>query len=87
MPWVSRAARAPGKALHVALAIWHQKSLRRGGIVTINLSGLEEFGLSRDAARRGLQALEQEGLVSVHRVQGRKASVTVLPLDMEERNR
>jgi hypothetical protein len=78
LEWLSRAANAPGKALHVAVAIWHRRFLTKSLTVDLNLSRLSTFGLTRDAARRGLQALEEEGLVVAQRVQGRKAQVTIV---------
>lgn len=80
--WLTGAGRLPGKALHVGLAIWHRAGLNCGATVSISLSGLmRELGVQRDAGRRGLQALEDAGLVKVERHAGRKPVVTILSPD------
>jgi hypothetical protein len=78
MAWLERAAQLPGKALHVALALWFNAGLKNQACVRISLSGLQRLGALRDSARRGLAALEQAGLVSVKRHVGRKPIVTIL---------
>jgi hypothetical protein len=75
--WFRRAAKSPGKALHVAVAIWRFAGLRRSAEVRLNLSRLMEMGVTRDSARRGLRALETAGLVSVQRHPGRKPIITL----------
>lgn len=75
--WLQAAARAPGKALHVGNVLWFFAGMS-GPRVALNLSRLADLGLSRDAARRGLAALERAKLVSVLRHPGRKPVVTIL---------
>jgi predicted ArsR family transcriptional regulator len=66
--------------LAVALAVWFEAGLRKSNRVALSLSGLgAELGVRRDAARRGLAALEEAGLVGVERQAGRKPVVTILP--------
>ena len=78
-PWLARAARQPGKALQVALALWLWAGITKCGVVALSLSRLDaDVGVSRDAGRRGLEALEAAGLVSVERHAGRKPVVTLL---------
>ena len=77
--WIGRAARLPGQSLHVGLALWFQAGLEKTDRVTLSLGGLEAtLGVKRDAARRGLAALEEAHLVSVERYPGRKPVVTIL---------
>src|SRR5262249_2862800 len=77
--WLKSAARLPGHALQVALAVWQKAGMRRNATVPLSLSQLEEeLGVKRDAARRGLEALEGAKLVKVERRLGRKSLVTLL---------
>lgn len=78
LAWLTRAAALPGKALAVGIAIWHRVGLKRTRMVRLSLSSVEKlFGVQRDAARRGLAALEKAGLVSVQRRPGCAPQVTV----------
>jgi hypothetical protein len=76
--WLTLAARQPGKALQVALALWHLAGMKGTQGVALNLSRLESLGVSRHAASRGLKALVAAGLAHVDARQGRKALVTLL---------
>jgi len=76
--WLEGAAQQPGRALHVAVAIWQLAGMRRSRCVALNLSRLGSLGVTRYAASRGLKALEAVGLVQVNRQRGRKAVVTIL---------
>ena len=77
-PWLHRAAVLPGRALHVALAVWYLAGIEKRGHVKITWRVLDRFGVSPDAGRRGLLALERAGLVSVDRHRGRCPVVTIL---------
>ena len=79
--WLSAAARLPGRALHVALSIRFWAGIKKTDRIAVSVSGLSELGLNRHAAYRGLQALEEAGLVSVVRHQGRKPWVTIIEID------
>jgi hypothetical protein len=77
--WLSLAASQPGKALHVALALWFWAGMKRSRQVTLSMSWLRAtLGVDRHSGYRGLAALEVIGLVSVVRHQGRKPIVTLL---------
>jgi hypothetical protein len=79
--WLARAARLPGKALHVGVAVWRLAGMKKAATVSLSLSGLrDEVGVERDAARRGLEALEKAALVHVERHTGRCPRVTLLPV-------
>jgi hypothetical protein len=76
---LTSAARLPGQAFKVGVVLWHLAGLKRKPTVALSLSSLnEEMGILRDAARRGLSALEEAGLLSVERHAGRKPIVTIL---------
>jgi hypothetical protein len=76
--WVGRAAALPGKALHVALAVWLAASLGRGRVAKLTGKGLARFGVRPDAGRRALATLQTAGLVKVDRGAGRCPVVTII---------
>jgi hypothetical protein len=76
--WLHQAAKLPGHALHVALAAWYLAGVERGHQVKLTWGVFDRFGVSPDAGRRGLVALERAGLVSVDRHPGRCPVVEIL---------
>ena len=76
--WVIIAARQPGRALHVALALWFTAGIKGTRTVALSRDLLASLGLDRHAAYRGLNALEKCGLVSLVRAPGRHPVVTIL---------
>jgi DNA-binding MarR family transcriptional regulator len=76
---IAQAARLPGKALAVYLAVRHECDLKRRSTVTLPASLLHEFGVHRDAKARALRELEKAGLVRVERKAGRAARITLMP--------
>lgn len=81
----------PGKALHVAVRLWFGAGLGSTRTLAVSMTSLQEAGVSRFAAARGLHALERAGLVSVERHVGRKPIVTLLgtpvrPVDVDARH-
>lgn len=77
LPWLSRAALLPGKALHVALALWFLSGLTKSRTVRLSKSTLEYFGVKRQASYRSLKALEGVGLIACSRSPGRCPIVTL----------
>jgi hypothetical protein len=77
--WWVRAARLPGRALHVASALWYLVGTSGGTMAThvFGLADWAELGLTRQSAGRGLRRLETAGLVTVARRCGGKADVTL----------
>ncbi len=59
------AARLPGKALALYLAIRHRADLRRAPDVTLPANYLAAWGIDKDAKRRSLVTLEAAGLIRV----------------------
>jgi len=72
---IAAAARLPGQALALFLAIHHQTDLTGKPIVNLPAKLLVDLGVSRDAKARGLKALEQAGLVHVSRSRGKAARI------------
>jgi hypothetical protein len=77
-PWLLRAMVLPGKALHVALLLWQEAGCRKKATVRFRLAGTAEMGMHPDTAKRGLRALEEDGLVSVMHHPGSALEVTLL---------
>jgi DNA-binding transcriptional ArsR family regulator len=75
LPDIATAARLPGHALALFLAVHHQTALTGKPVVTLPARLLAELGVSRGAKSRGLQVLEKAGLVTVARSRGRAAKV------------
>jgi hypothetical protein len=76
-PWLEQAARLPGKALALSLALWREAGYRRRRTVRLCLARVE-LGVSEQAARRALRSLRTAGLVTVRREPGRGLEVTLL---------
>jgi hypothetical protein len=82
---VTTAAGCPGKALAVALAVWYRAGRKKCARVKLSLATLDkQMGIKRDAARRGLAALERAGLVTVERRVGARPQVTLLQPPLAE---
>ncbi len=75
--WLARAAALSYRALRVSLAVWYLVGMKRNRAVTPTWDTWRRFGLSPDAGRRGLAALERAGLVAVDRHPGRCPVVTI----------
>ena len=77
MKWLNAAACLPGKALHVAICIWHVSGVTRSLQVKISSEVLGNMGIKRHAGYRALKSLERRGLVKVVRHRGRCPVVTI----------
>ena len=75
---LQRAARLPGRALHIYLAIRHRCDLRRSKSVTLPGVYLRSWGIDKHAKSRALAELELSGLIAVERRRGRPAVVSLL---------
>ena len=78
MDWLSRAARLPGKAINVALAICWLSGMAKNAPVKLTKKALLHFNVSRDAATDGVTRLEDAGLISVERHLGRYHVILIL---------
>ncbi len=72
---IAAAARLPGQALALYLAVHHRTALTGKDSVTLPAALLADLGISRNAKARGLKHLEQSGLITVARSIGRAARV------------
>lgn len=85
--WLRQAAHASGggAGFKVAIALWYLSGLHRH-VATVQLTNrtLEIFAVNRYAAYRGLERLEEAGLVSVKRHTGRAPMVTLLDVQVAD---
>lgn len=71
------AARLPGRALALYIAILHQADLTRSSRVKLPRALLDNFSIDKDAKSRALKVLEQAGLISVQQRPGCNSTVIV----------
>jgi hypothetical protein len=76
--WWLPASRLPGKALQVGAVCWLLARWNRSAEFELALSGWTEFGLSRFSACRGLDSLEEAGLVAAVRRRAQSLIVSVM---------
>ena len=78
--WLTEAAKQPGHAFHIGIALWHLSFMKRKKTVILSGKLLKDLKVDRFAGYRALTALEKAGLVSVERHRGRCPVVTILDL-------
>lgn len=76
--WLAAAAKIPGHALQVAVAIRHQAALERSKSIALQGRWQAELGFDRHTERRALRALQRAGLVSVEQRRGARPRITIL---------
>ncbi|HEV3237401.1 MAG TPA: hypothetical protein VGZ25_10460 [Gemmataceae bacterium] len=79
LKWLSGAAGLGGKApLAVALALCFESGRKRSQVVTLTSAILRRFSVNRKAKYRGLEALEEAGLIRAERRPKKNPIVTIL---------
>lgn len=78
MEWLSRAAALKGKALHVGIALWYLSGLKKSRTVRLTTKVRNMLSIDRHAGYRALNALEDAGLVTVERHNGRLPVVQII---------
>lgn len=76
--WIASASQLPGKSAHVAWALWFAAGVHRSRTFPVPMNRIREIGVSRQAAYRSLQTMENAGLVALERGSGKRAVVTLL---------
>ena len=84
LKWLAAASKLSGKAFQIGIALWYLKGLKKTHEVKLTNVVLAEFGVKKDAKRRGLEALEEVGLVSIKRRKNKNPIVTILKPILEE---
>ena len=78
LSWLTPAAKLPGKALHVGLAIWFEHGRRKHFEFRLTAAVLRRFGIARKAGYRGLDSLERAGLIVARRQHGKNPVITLV---------
>jgi hypothetical protein len=78
LAWLQAAARLPGRALQVGLALWYLVGVTKSTTVRLSSVRLAGFGVDRSAKRRALASLAGAGLVTLDQVPGRNPVITVI---------
>ena len=78
-PWIAEAAKLPGRALHVALAIQYVRGMEPGEEVILTRFHFDRFNIARGPTLRGMIALQQASLIRYAK-DGYKYKVTILPV-------
>ena len=79
-PWIAEAAKLPGRALHVALAIQYVRGMEPGEEVVLTRFHFDRFNIARGPTLRGMIALQQARLIRYTK-DGYKYRVTILPVE------
>jgi hypothetical protein len=77
LAWANKADCLPGKALHVALAVWRQAALKKSMTTSLPNGTLAGYGMKERAKRAALLALEGAGLIRVEWKPGCNPIVTI----------
>jgi len=78
MDWISAAAKLPGKAIHVALALYWMDGMNPQKRFKITRRALDLFNVSDDAYRDALLRMEAATLIRVSRSPGQRALVEIV---------
>lgn len=78
MAWLNEAAKLPGKALNLGIAIWWLYGMAKTKTFKLTGKALGQLDISRDAASSALKRLEAQGLIRVQRSPGQRPTVEIL---------
>ena len=78
LDWISAAAKLPGKALAVGIALWWLEGMSKGAEVKVTKTALNALNVSRDAFYDGLKRLEEANLITVIRKPGKRPLVRIV---------
>ena len=76
--WIEVAAKLPGKALAVGIALWRLHEAVKSKTVRLSNGEVEVLGVDRNAKSRALRDLERAGLITVARQPGCSPRVTIV---------
>ncbi len=78
--WITTANALPGKAGAVGIALWFLSGVKGSATFKVTAEARQVAACSRQAFSRGLDALEDAGLVAVQRRSGNNPEVTIQKL-------
>jgi hypothetical protein len=66
LPWLSRAAKLPGKTFQVAVALWYWRGIRNKDQIPFSASRLlKDWGVSPSTGSRSLKKIEKAKLILI----------------------
>lgn len=77
MSWLYKASHLPGKAINIAIAVWHLAGMCGRIGIKLNRRVLEGMKISPDALGDGLRRLEAAGLIRVTRLPGQRPLIDI----------
>lgn len=78
--WACRAANISNSAVKISLALWFLSGVTKNDTVTLSNKILLELSIRRQTKYRVLEAMQSEGLITIHRAPGRSPRITILRL-------
>ncbi len=82
--WLQRAMKFGGTAISVGIVLWYYAGLKKSLVFKIGTQDIADLiGRSWLTAKRGLIALEKEGLITIQRHKGRKHLIEIRDIDDE----
>jgi len=78
LDWLSAAARLPGKAINVGIALWWLAGMSKSGVLKLTRQAQLALNISKDAERDGLRRLQQAGLIELTARPGQRHTVRIV---------
>jgi hypothetical protein len=78
--WACRAANISNSDLKIIIAICFLWGVTKNDTVTLSNKILSELGICRQTKYRVLEAMQSEGLITIHRARGKSPRITILRL-------
>ncbi len=83
--WLQRAMKLRGSATSVGIILWYFRGLKKLLVFKVGIQDIADLiASSWLTAKRGLIALEKEGLISIHRHNGRKHLIEIHEIGNED---
>ena len=78
LDWLTAAARLPGKAINVGIALWWLAGMSKTGALKLTRQSQLALNISKDAERDGLRRLRQAGLIELTAQPGQRHIVRII---------
>jgi hypothetical protein len=78
LDWLTAAARLPGKAINVGIALWWLAGMSKTGALKLTRQSQLALNISKDAERDGLRRLRQAGLIELTAQPGQRHTVRII---------
>lgn len=82
--WLQKAMKLGGGAISVGIILWYYRGLKKLSVFKIGIQDIANLiGRSWLTAKRGIIALEHQGLITIQRHNGRKHIIEIREVDEE----